>query len=79
MNAITQHENAEGKRRDDRHVRNFAEVDIATNLLVAIEGNDAPDHEKHSTHRLVKDDAYGADQIVESSLQKPKHAQAARG
>jgi hypothetical protein len=79
VNPVTQHENAKGKRGDDGHVGNFAKVDIATHLLVSIEGDDDPDHKKHGTHRLVKNDAYGANQIVESGLEKPKHAHAASG
>ena len=71
VNPVTQHEDAKGEGGDDRHVGNFAEVDIATHLLVSVEGDHDPYHEKHSTHRLVKEDAYGADQIVKSSLQKP--------
>jgi len=77
VNTVTQHENAKGECGDDGHVRNFAKVDIATYLLEAIQGDHDPDHEKHGTHRLVKEDAYGTDQIVESGLQKLKHAQEA--
>jgi hypothetical protein len=79
VNTVTQHENAKGKCGDDGHVGNLAKVDIATHLLVSIEGDHDPDHKKHSTHRLVKENAYGANQIVESGLQKPKHGHAASG
>src|SRR5262245_44587738 len=76
VNAVTQHEDAKCKCGEDGHVGDFAKVEIAAHLLVAIEGDDDPDHEKHGTHRFVKEDAYGADQIVESGLQKPEHAHA---
>ena len=76
MNAVTQHKNAKGERGDDGDIGNFAKVDKATHLFVAIEGNDDSYHEKHSTHRLVKEDAEGADQVVEGGLQKLKHVSA---
>ena len=61
MDAVTEHENAEGECGDDRDMGDFAEVEVATHLLIAIECNPDPDHEKHSTHCLVKKDTDGSD------------------
>lgn len=79
MNAVTQHQDSKGECGDDVDIGDFAEVDIATQLLVAIEANHDPNHEKDGPHRFVKKDAAGPDQIVESGFQKFEHAHATGG
>ena len=73
VDSVAEHQSPEGEGRNEGEIGDFAEVDITTHLLVAIQGNHDSNYEKYGTHRFVKEDADRADQIVEGSLEKLEH------
>jgi hypothetical protein len=66
MNPICQHQEPKSQRRDKTDERNFTEIKISPELLIAVESDNSSEDKKKQSDGLQKNNSKCLDQVTKS-------------